>query len=230
MATPEAVISDLEKMADPGEVDRVSRFFRGDDPDTTVMGIQIGRIFPVAKGYSTLDLGDVESLLADNRYEVRMAAMAILDFKAQKRGLADDERRALFDLYLRRHDRINNWDLVDPAAARVVGDYLIDKDQSVLDRLAASANPHERRTAIVATHAMLKRGETSDTFRIAGLLAGDPDDYVQKAIASWTREAGKTDQHALIRFLEDNLDVLPRSTVTAASKLLPEHVRTRLRP
>ena len=46
-----------------------------------------------------------------------------------------------YDLYLRRHDRINNWDLVDRAAPHVVGEYLVDNDRSVLDRLATSAIP-----------------------------------------------------------------------------------------
>ena len=229
MQSPAALIAELQDIADPVQVDKVRRFFRGGDPETEVMGVSIGKVFPVAKRFATLGLDDVEALLDDRRYEVRMAAVSILDFKARQRKLAAADRKALFELYLRRHDRINNWDLVDRAAPHVVGEFLIDRDRTVLDRLAGSDDPHERRTALVSTYAFIRRGEVSDTFRIAELLADDPDDYVQKAIASWTREAGKRDEDALIRFLTSNRDRLPRPTVTAASKLLPPPVRQQLR-
>lgn len=118
---------------------------------------------------------------------------------------------------------------MDRAAPHVVGEFLVDRDRSVLERLARSGNPHERRTAIVATHAFLRRGETAETFRLAEVLAGDRDEYVQKAIASWVREAGKRDPAVLADFLARNAERLPRPTLTAASKLLPEELRLRLR-
>ena len=223
------LLAELEELAVPDEVDKVRRFFKGGDPKTKVMGIQIGKVFPVAKKYANLDLTEVESLLEDVRYEVRMAAVAIMDFQARNKKLSTVDRADLFALYMRRHDRINNWDLVDRAAPQVVGEYLVDRDRTVLDELANSPDPHRRRTAIVATHALLKRGQVNDTFRIAGILARDKDDYVQKAIASWTREAGKTDAAALIEYLEKYKTSLPKPTITAASKSLPEAIRKRLR-
>lgn len=223
------LIAELEDIAEPSEIDSVRRFFKGGDPETDVMGVSIGKVFPVAKRFVALGLEDVEALLEDRRYEVRMAAVAILDFKARRKGVTAADREALCELYLRRHDRINNWDLVDRAAPHVVGEFLIDGDRKVLDRLAGSDDPHERRTALVSTYAFIRRGEVADTFRIAERLAEDPDRYVQKAIASWTREAGKRDEKALIRFLTANRDRLPRPTMTAASKLLPPPVRERLR-
>ena len=206
----------------------VAKFFKGDDAGTQIMGVPIGRVFPVAKRFIDLDLGAIERLLEDPHYEVRMAAVSVMDFQARKTRLPADQRKALFDLYLRRHDRINNWDLVDRAAPFVVGEYLVDKDRGVLDQLAQSANPYERRTSIVATYAFIKRGEVADTFRIASVLADDQDVYVQKAIASWTREAGKRDQKALIDFLTHNRDRLRKSTITQASKHLPDAVRKAL--
>lgn len=223
------LIADLGDLAVPGDIEKVGRFFTGGDPDTIVMGIQIGRIFPVAKRHAGLDLAEVDVLLDDNRYEVRMAAMAILDFKARSRKLTQADRRDLFDLYLRKLHRINNWDLVDRAAPHVIGAYLLDRDRTILMDLANSKDPNARRTAIVATYAFIKRGEVADTFRIADILVRDNDAYVQKAVASWIREAGKRDEGALIAFLQRNRGVLPRTTVTAASKHLPEGVRTALK-
>jgi len=230
MATSAAdVISALLEAADAAERTRVARVFKGADSETRFLGVPMRQVFGVAKRFTNLDLRNVETLLDDPHYEGRMAGVSILDFNARDKKLPPEERKAIYDLYVRRHDRINNWDLVDRAAPHVVGEYLVDNDRSVLDRLATSADPHRRRTALVATHAFIKRGETVYTFRIAALLAADPDDYVQKAIASWVREAGKRDEAALVQFIRQNSDRLPRPTLTNATKLLPKNVRAKLR-
>lgn len=222
------VVAALEAAADPADIDYVARFYKGGDPATEVMGVRMPKVFPIAKTFTALSLDQVEKLLEDNRYEVRMAAVAIMDFQARQKKLDPDQRKALFDLYLNRHDRLNNWDFVDRAAPHVIGEFIVDKDRSVLDKLARSDDPHERRTALVATHAFIKRGEVADTFRIAGILADDTDDYVQKAIGSWVREAGKKDEAALVSYLSAHTDRLPSTTMTAATKLLSARTKSEL--
>ncbi|MDX8351653.1 DNA alkylation repair protein [Cognatiyoonia sp. IB215182] len=229
MPTPADVITALEAAADPADIDYVARFYNGGDPSTEVMGVRMPKVFPIAKKFVSLSLDGVECLLDDNRYEVRMAAVAIMDFQARQKKLDAAQRQALFNLYLSRHDRLNNWDFVDRAAPHVIGEHLVGRDRSILDQLARSDDPHERRTALVATYAFIKRGEVADTFRIAATLADDTDDYVQKAIGSWVREAGKRDEAALVAFLTANADRLPRKTITAAAKLLPEEIKRRIR-
>ncbi len=83
--------------------------------------------------------------------------------------------------------------------------------------------------ALVATYAFIKRGEVGDTFRIAEILADDSDLYVQKAIGSWVREAGKKDEAALVAYLTANSVRLPKTTMTAATKLLPAEIQNELR-
>jgi len=222
------VIAALEEVADASKIDYVTKFFRGDGPDTQIMGVPMPKVFPIAKAFTELPLSEIDALLDDPRYEVRMAAVSVMDFQARKKRLPDDHRKALFDLYLRRHDRLNNWDFVDRAAPYVIGEYLLDKDRSLLDRMARSPNPHERRTAIVSTFAFIRRGDVSDTFRVAGILVGDNDTYVQKALGSWTRDAGKKDQDALMAFLDKHKDRLPKTTMTIAAKHLSEEQRVSL--
>ncbi|MEM7667481.1 MAG: DNA alkylation repair protein [Pseudomonadota bacterium] len=224
----EELIAELEQMASPDEIENISRFYRGGDPDTTVMGVQIGQIFPVANKYTPLPLEKVQKMLDDNRYEFRMAAMAILDFKTQQKSINEGDRQKLYECHIRKHDRINSWDLADRAAPRVVGEHLFSNDRRRLDALAQSPGPHRRRTAIVATYAFIKRGEIEDAFRIATILAGDRGEYVQKAVASWTREAGKSDAAALEDFLRINKSRSPRTTITNASKPPPLEIRKSL--
>src|SRR5215813_2992313 len=136
-----------------------------------------------------MPLADIEKLLESPYYEVRMGAVSMMDFQARNKRITPEQRQALFDLYLRRHDRINNWDMVDRAAPYVVGGYLADKARDVLYRLARSRNPWERRTAIVSTWYFIRAGELDDTFQIAEILVNDEHELVQKAVGSWLREA-----------------------------------------
>ncbi len=217
------VTAALTEIADPGQVAYVSRFYAGSLPDNRVMGVPMPKVFPIAKAHRDLPLDQIELLLDDPHYEVRMAAVSIMDAQAAKARLPEEARKALFDLYLRRHDRIDTWDLVDRAAPKVIGRYLVDKDRGVLDRLAQSENPWERRTAIVATFAFIRLGEVDDTLRLAQRLIEDLHPYVQKAIGSWLREAGKKDESRLVAFLQDHAAQMPKPTLrVAAAKLSPE--------
>lgn len=223
--TPAALRKALAAIASPRLVEKVAGYYRGATPGNRIMGVDIGKIFPVAKTFTAMSLEDVETVLEDAHYEVRMAGVAILDFKAQAKGISEAERKALFDLYIRRHDRIDTWDLVDRAAPRVVGGWLVGRSKAPLTKLAKSRNPWERRTAIVATYAFIREGEIAETFRIGDLLAGDAHAYVQMAVASWVREAGKRDQPMLVDFLMRNGKKLNSKSLRDASKLLPAKVR-----
>ncbi|MEO1239292.1 MAG: DNA alkylation repair protein [Pseudomonadota bacterium] len=219
MVTAADIIAELKAARAPGDLEDVSRFYTAGSPWNLILGLRIPKIFPIAKSHRDVPLAVVSALLDDPHYEVRMAAMTILDAKAR---LKSWDHKALYDLYLTKLDRIDNWDLVDRAAPFVIGEYLVDKDRRPLDDLAISDLPQGRRTAIVATAAFLKRGETEDTFRIAEALAEDRNAYVQKALGSWLREAGKRDPEALSVFLAAHAHTLPRSTIAAAGKALPE--------
>lgn len=229
MATATDVIAALDASAEPADIGYVSRFYKAGAFPGDVMGVRMPKVFTIAKRFVSMSLEAVAKLLDDARYEVRMAGVSIMDFQARQKKLPSEQREALFNLYLKHHERLDNWDFVDRAAPHVIGEYLVEGDRSLLDRLAVSDSPHERRTALVATHAFIKRGEVEDTFRIAGILAGDPDEFVQKAIGSWVREAGKRDEVALVSYLTAHLHRLPRATVTAATKLLPEEIKRELR-
>ena len=78
-------------------------------------------------------------------HEARAGAMSIMGQQAMlKKKPTEARRKKLYELYLRRHDRINNWDLVDLAAKPVIGQYLADKPRTILRKLAKSKNMWER--------------------------------------------------------------------------------------
>jgi hypothetical protein len=215
----------LRAISSRREIEKVARFFDGDGKGNRIMGVPIGKVFPVAKEYVHASMADVETLLESPYYEVRMGAVSIMDFQARAKSTSPAQRKALFDLYIRRHDRINNWDLVDRAAPHVVGRYLIDKPRSVLYKLAKARDPWKRRTAIVSTGYFIRSGEVDDTFRIAELLVKDKHELVQKAVGSWVREAGKRDESRLLRFLDKHASGMPRVMLRYAVEKLDRKTR-----
>jgi hypothetical protein len=196
----------------------------GDEP---YGGIPMGRIFELAREHQAMPLPEIERMLESPHHPVRVGAVSIMDWQARDRKTPADRRRELFGLYLRRHDRIDTWDLVDRSAIHVVGGYLVDKPRDILDELARSARPMERRTAILSTYAFVRRGELDDSYRIAATLADEPDDLVRKAVGWMLREAGKRDPARLGSFLEPRAATMPRVMLRYAIEKLDKPERDR---
>lgn len=143
-----------------------------------------------------------------------------------RKGTPVARQQQLYELYLRRHDRINNWDLVDLGAWSVVGAWLIGKPHDVLYQLAKSSNLWERRTAILATFAFIKRGDLADAFAISELLMSDAEDLIHKASGGMLRAAGDKDLASLTGFLDSHAARMPRVMLRyAIEKLTPDRRR-----
>lgn len=197
-----------------------AKFFKESGEANRFLGIRMSDIFALAKEFTWMPLNEVESLLNSECYEARMGAVSIMDFQARDKKISPVQRKALYDLYIKRHDRINNWDLVDRSAPYVIGGYLFDKPREPLYKLAKSKNIWERRTAIVSTYYFIRQNDLDDTFRIAEILLHDKDDLINKAVGSWIREAGKKDNERLLGFLDEYSASMPRVTLRYAIEKL----------
>lgn len=218
----ENLIERLKEHRSEKEIEKVIKFFRGDDGETKALGVRFGTIFKVAKEFKDLALKDINKLLDSKYYEVRMAGVSVMDFQAREKRTPEGRRKELFDLYIKRHDRLNNWDFVDRAAPSVVGAYLKDKPRDILYKLAQSKDVWKRRTAIVSTYAFIREGDTEDTFKIAELLVHDKHELINMAVGSWIRTAGIKDKNTLTRFLDHYAATMPRVTLRyAIGKLDP---------
>lgn len=189
------------------------------------IGVRMGNVFALAKEFIAMTPGELEKLLADPIHEIRAGALSIMDKQARSKKTPASRRKELFDLYLKRHDRINNWDLVDVSAIHVVGGYLSDKPRDVLYKLAKSKDMWQRRTAIVSTAYFIKRGELDDVFQIAELLVKDEQDLIHKATGWMLRYAGDKDQKRLLRFLDKHAASMPRTLLRAAIEKLDKQQR-----
>lgn len=198
-------------------------------PDEPAIGVRMRTLFRIAKGHQAMGLDEVERLLDHPAYEPRMAAFCILDFQARWK-VEPVHRRALCDTYLRRHDAITTWDMVDRAAPRVVGGHLATVgDLEPLHDLAASDDPLRRRTAVTAPLGFLDDdGLRTEAFTIAARLAADPDPVVHNAVGIFLKHAGGRDQAALLTFLDQHGPSMPRPGLRLAIEKLDDADRRRV--
>jgi hypothetical protein len=189
------------------------------------MGVRMGQIFALAKEFIDTTPGEIEKLLESPAHEVRVGGVSIMDFQARSKKTTESRKKELFNLFIKRHDRINNWDLVDRAAPYVVGGYLFDKPRNILYKLARSKNVWERRTAIVSTYYFIRKGDVADTFKIAEILVDDKHDLIHKATGGWIREAGKKDRQKLLNFLDKHAASMPRTALRYAIEQLDKKQR-----
>ena len=170
----------------------------------------MGQVFSLAKEFIDMPPDEIEKLLDSKIHEVRAGGCSVMDEQARRKKTTPERRKELYDLYLRRHDRINNWDLVDVCSIYVVGGYLFDKPRAVLYKLARSKNMWERRTSIVSTAYFIRQRDLDDTFKISEILLKDKEDLIHKATGWMLRFAGDKDRARLIAFLEKHGATMPR--------------------
>ncbi len=187
-------------------------------------GVRMGSLFDVAKANTDLPIAEVERLLDHPAYEPRMAAFCILDFKS-RRKLEAEQRAELYDVYLRRHDRITTWDMVDRSAPRVVGGHLTGRDKRPLHELASADEPLRRRTAITAPLFYTRSGtpDLAVGFAVAATLATDPDPIVHKPVGIFLKHACARDEASVLAFLDEHASAMPRAALRlAVEKLAPD--------
>ena len=180
-------------------------------------GMRMKTLFDTAKAASAITPAELEKLFAEPSYEARLAAVSILDFQARKR-LGDPGLR---DTYLRHHDRIDDWGMVDRAAPRVIGATLTGGPYDLLHELAASPDPHRRRTAMTAPLWFVKYSGDKDVeagIAIAVLLHADPDPIVHKPVGIYLAYAGDRLPERLTQFLDQHGDVMPRAAYRLATR------------
>ena len=187
------------------------------------LGTTVPDLRALSVKYQDLSLKDLASLLKSPWHEERLLALLIL-VRQYARGDAA-LRSAIFKLYLGHTRYINNWDLVDLSADRIVGAHLHDGDRQLLSKLAQSRSLWERRIAMIASFHFIKRGEYEDALTIAELLLRDEHDLIHKAVGWMLREIGKRDRAVEERFLKKHAAAMPRTMLRYAIERFPDRQR-----
>jgi hypothetical protein len=222
-------IKKLKTYRSADERDNYQRYFKtgkGEYGEGDVfMGVRMGQVFALAKEFIDMSPDEIEKLLESPIHEIRTGGLSIMNQQARRKKTPESRRKELYDLYIRRSDRINNWDLVDICAPYVVGGYLFDKPRDILYKLAHSENMWERRSAIISTGYFIKKGEVSDTFQIAEILLSDKQDLIHKAVGWMLRAAGDVERPTLLGFLDKYALMMPRTMLRYAIEHLEKPQR-----
>ncbi len=188
----------------------------------------------VARQFPDLSRDELVKLFASPWHECRLTGMLILvgqyELAAKpKNPHREFECREIVDFYLANLDAVNNWDLVDSTAPKILGAWLVENpyERSVLDRLAASDVLWERRVAVLATLSLIKNDEFAEITELAERLMGDGHDLMHKAIGWMLREMGKRDQTRLERFLEKHAQAMPRTMLRYSIEKLSSEERSK---
>ncbi len=209
------------------------------------LGLTVPQCRLLAKKYKDLSLADSEKILTSPIHEERLIALLIL-VELYKHN--PSQRENIFHFYLKHTEFINNWDLIDLSADKIVGQWIYDhetviasnakqspaeKEQRLLRRstsrndtlseLARATSVWKRRIAIMSTFAYIKNGQSEKTFQIATMLLHDQHDLIQKAVGWMLREVGKRcSQEVEEDFLRKRYKEMPRTMLRYAIERFPE--------
>lgn len=234
------LLSSMLSKADPSQVDGLMRFFKtgpgqygfGDK----FLGIKVPMTREVVRScWKEMELDGLEECISSEYHEVRLAALLCLVeiFRHTKKASRASQscatetghclRQRCIDFYLSHTSGINNWDLVDLSCYPLLGEWLLDKDRTVLYDLARDGHTiWEQRIGIVSTMTFIRHGQLYDTFAIADILLHHPHDLIHKAVGWLLREAGKRDKAALEAYLLPRYKTMPRTALRyAIEKLSP---------
>jgi 3-methyladenine DNA glycosylase AlkD len=187
------------------------------------LGVMVPSIRQVVKECRDSPLAEVVKLMRSPWHEERVCALLILVDKFEQ----SDEalRKKIYSLYLENTRYINNWDLVDLSAPKIVGPYLDGGSRALLYRLVRSKSLWERRIAILATFPYIRKGDFADALSISEKLLADDVDLMHKAVGWMLREVGKKDVTVLEGFLKKHHRNMPRTALRYAIERFPEAKR-----
>lgn len=222
--TAKAFIAKLKTFQSDDELRKIQRYFKSAEGQyghgDAFIGVRMGTLFALAKSFVDMSPAEIEKLMESDIHEVRAGAMSIMGQQAMLKKTTEARRKELYDLYIRRHDRINNWDLVDLAAKPVIGQYLADKPRKPLYKLAKSKNLWERRTALYAClWFIMKQKDTADTEAVCEILINEKEEIIQKALGGLIRCIG-IDRPRLHAFLQKHAATMPRIALRYAIERL----------
>lgn len=178
------------------------------------LGIRVPALRKLAKEYKYLPHKEILSLLQSPYHEVRL--FALISFVNTFAKGDEIIQKKIYDLYLANAKHINNWDLVDISAPKIVGAYLLTRNKKPLYQLAKSKSLWERRIAVLATFFFIKNNQFDNSLKIAEILLHDKEDLIHKATGWMLREVGKRDTQCAEEFLKKHCRTMPRTMLRYA--------------
>jgi 3-methyladenine DNA glycosylase AlkD len=228
MKTLEDLKKDTQLVSDPLRAFHSHKFFKSGKGEygegDLFLGVTVPDSRKIAKKYHDLSLADTQGLLRSPYHEHRLTALFILVLKFEK---SDEEgRKKIVDMYLKNADFVNNWDLVDSSAYKILGPYLFNKNRQILFDLAKEDHLWKQRIAIISTMHFVRSGDFETTLKLSEILLNHEHDLIHKAVGWLLREVGNRNMETEIEFLDKHYKSMPRTMLRyAIEKFDPQKKR-----
>lgn len=225
------IIQKLQSLADPKKAAHSQRFFKtgkGEYGEGDIfLGLNLVQINAMVKEYTAIvTLNEVEKLLHSEFHEVRTLAVCILVKKFEKAKKDFAAKIAIVELYLRNVAHINNWDLVDISAYKILGAFVYEQeDSTILYELSDSQHLWSERMSVVSCMYLIKRDKFEDIKFMAVKFLSHKHDLMHKAVGWMLREMGKRNLDELCSFLNNYASQMPRTMLRYAIEKLPSEER-----
>ena len=133
-----------------------------------------------------------------------------------------------YDFTLKHISQLNNWDLVDMIAPKVIGEYNVESSEKIFLQWSKSSSLWVRRISIMSTWPKIRKDNHKITMKIATTFLKDEEDLIHKATGWMLREVAKRDEELVIRFISDNKIQMPRTMLRYAIERMDTKVRKKL--
>lgn len=206
-------------MADEEKARLLMRFFKTSKGQygegDKFLGIVVPETRKLVKKYRDISKDDILHFLHSKFHEKRLFALLVL---VDQFSQGDEKtKKEIYETYLANTEFINNWDLVDLSAHKIVGAYLENRPKNILLKLAKSDSLWERRIAVLATFHFINKGQSEWSLKIGEKLLGDSHDLIHKAVGWMLREVGKRcSEEVECEFLNKHAAEMPRTMLRYA--------------
>jgi 3-methyladenine DNA glycosylase AlkD len=229
--------SDLIQAIQAGSNDQKAQFFQsffrtgpgGYAESDQFLGLTVPNQRLIAKQFSNLPLNELSETTKSPFHELRLTSLLILVNQYNKAIQAKNlqEAQTILEFYINHTPYINNWDLVDSSADKILGHWTFThpKDQKILKQFSKSKSIWEKRIAMISCFYFIRQESFQLPLHIAETLLSDKHDLIHKAVGWMLREIGKRNLTILDEFLTKHYQQLPRTTLRYAIEKHPEAIR-----
>jgi 3-methyladenine DNA glycosylase AlkD len=220
MSDLDKIVSELRSLANIEKAAILSRFFKTGKGEygegDLFLGITVPDQRKLAKKYAaSASKATITSLLNSPIHEHRLTGVLMLCIKFNTTRKNNEEKQWI-ELYLKKINRINNWDLVDSSAHIILGQWLEDKERDILYKYAIADSLWKNRIAIISTSHFIKNNDIKDLLKISTMMLSHQHDLIHKATGWMLREAWKRNPAEIENFISSHASNMPRTMLRYA--------------